>query len=306
VTRGCALFEPGVIKVPRDITNFLPLEGSPTRPDEIPAAVALAKKSDVVVLAVGEPLDWSGEDGSRSELGLPGRQQELFDAVAATGKPVVVVLFNGRPLAIPEIQSKAAAILEAWFPGTRGADGVADVLFGKAEPAGRLTATFPRAVGQVPFFYNHYSTGRPGFGEYKGNYVDVETTPLYPFGFGLAYTTFEFGKAELGTNIVALAGTVAVQAEIKNSGARAGTAVAQLYLRALAASAGPRPVRELKGFQKVVLQPGESREVSFELPARELGYYDARGHWLVEPGQYQVWISQDSASGEPAGFELRR
>jgi beta-glucosidase len=161
-------------------------------------------------------------------------------------------------------------------------------------------------VGQVPFFYNHYSTGRPGFGEYKGNYVDVETTPLYPFGFGLAYTTFEFGKAELGTNIVALAGTVAVQAEIKNSGARAGTAVAQLYLRALAASAGPRPVRELKGFQKVVLQPGESREVSFELPARELGYYDARGHWLVEPGQYQVWISQDSASGEPAGFELRR
>jgi beta-glucosidase len=146
----------------------------------------------VVVMALGEPLDWSGEDASRSELGLPGLQQQLFDAVVATGKPVVVVLFNGRPLAISELQKKATAILEAWFPGTHGAEGVADVLFGKTEPAGRLTTTFPRTVGQVPFYYNHYNTGRPGFGEYKGNYVDIETTPLYPFGFGLAYTTFDF------------------------------------------------------------------------------------------------------------------
>ncbi|HEX4350109.1 MAG TPA: beta-glucosidase BglX [Verrucomicrobiae bacterium] len=306
VARGCALFEPGVIKVPRDITNFLPLEGSPTRSNEIPDAVALAKKSDVVVMALGEPLDWSGEDGSRSELGLPGLQQQLFDAVVATGKPVVVVLFNGRPLAISELQKKATAILEAWFPGTHGAEGVADILFGKTDPAGRLTTTFPRNVGQVPFYYNHYNTGRPGFGEYKGNYVDIETTPLYPFGFGLAYTTFDFGN--VGTNIgtVPLNGKLTVQAEIKNTGARAGTAVAELYIRALAASAGPRPVRELKGFQKILLQPGESREVSFDLSTQELGYYDASGHWLVEPGKYQVWIAKDSAAGDPAGFEITR
>jgi beta-glucosidase len=306
VARGCALVEPGVVKVPRDITNYLPLKENPTGSNEIAQAVKLAKSADVVVLALGEPLDWSGEDGSRSEIGLPGRQQELFNAVAATGKPVVVVLFNGRPLAIPQIQSRAAAILEAWFPGGQGASGVADVLFGDTDPAGRLTTTFPRNVGQVPFYYDHYNTGRPGFGDYHGNYVDVPTTPLYPFGFGLAYTTLEFGKVKLNTNSVPVNGTVTASAEIKNTGARAGTAVAELYLRALYFSAGPRPVRELKGFQKILLQPGETRNVSFTLPARKMGFYDAKGDWLVEPGKYQLWISADSASGEPAAFELKK
>jgi beta-glucosidase len=177
-------------------------------------------------------------------------------------------------------------------------------LFGKVGPSGRLTATFPRSVGQVPFYYNHFNTGRPGFGEYKGNYVDIPTIPLYPFGFGLDYTTFDFGNAQLDTNQIPLNGSLTMQAQIKNSGKRAGTTVAQLYIRALAASAGPRPVRELKGFQKIPLEPGESRLVTFHLSARELGYYDAQGHWLVEPGKYQVWISQDSASGEPAAFAL--
>jgi len=215
------------------------------------------------------------------------------------------VLFNGRPLAISQIQKKAAAILEAWFPGTHGAEGVADVLFGKTEPSGRLTTTFPRNEGQVPFYYNHYNTGRPGFGEYKGNYVDIETTPLYPFGFGLAYTTFDFGKVRLSTNTLPVGGKIIVTAEIKNSGARAGTAVAEIYLRALAASAGPRPVRELKGFQKITLQPGEARDVKIELSPAELGYYNADGRWLEEPGKYQVWISKDSASGDAAAFEVK-
>jgi beta-glucosidase len=300
------LYEPGVIKVPRNITNFLPLKEEPTGTNEIAEAAALAKAADVVVLALGEPLDWSGEDGSRSDIGLPGMQPQLFDALAATGKPVVVVLFNGRPLAIPQLQQKAAAILEAWFPGTEGANGVADVLFGKVGPSGRLTATFPRSVGQVPFYYNHFNTGRPGFGEYKGNYVDIPTVPLYPFGFGLDYTTFDFGSAQVDTNQIPLTGNLTVEAQIKNSGKRAGTAVAQLYIRALAASAGPRPVRELKGFQKIRLQPGESCPVTFHLSARELGYYDTQGHWLVEPGQYQVWISKDSASGEPVAFALEK
>ncbi|MGA2244378.1 MAG: beta-glucosidase BglX [Verrucomicrobiota bacterium] len=304
VARGCALFEPGVIKVPREITTFAPLTGSPTGPNEISEAVALARTAEVVVLALGEPLDWSGEDGSRSGLGLPGLQQQLFDAVAATGKPVVVVLFNGRPLALTQIEQRASAILDAWFPGTQGARGVADILFGKAEPSGRLTATFPRSVGQVPFYYNHFNTGRPGFGEYKGNYVDIPTVPLYPFGYGLAYTTFDFGAVNLATNAVPLGGKLCADVKIKNTGARAGTAVAELYLRALAATAGPRPVRELKGFQKIRLQPGETGVASFELAAGELGYYDPAGRWLVEPGAYQVWISQDSASGDPAAFQL--
>jgi beta-glucosidase len=306
VARGCALVETGAIKVPLNITDFSPLKDPATGSNEIAEAVKLARTADVVVLALGEPLDWSGEDGSRSGLGLPGRQPELFNAVAATGKPVVVVLFNGRPLAIPQIQNRAAAVLEAWFPGGQGANGVADVLFGDMDPAGRLTTTFPRNVGQVPFYYNHYNTGRPGFGEYKGNYVDVPTTPLYPFGFGLAYTTFEFGKVKLNTNAVPVSGTITASAEIKNTGARAGTAVAELYLRALYFSAGPRPVRELKGFQKILLQPGETRDVSFTLPAKEMGCYDTKGDWRVEPGTYQLWIASDSATGAPAAFQLKK
>jgi beta-glucosidase len=306
VSRGCALFDPGVAKVPRDITLYLPLKETPTDTNEITEAVALANAADVVVLALGEPLDWSGEDASRSDLGLPGKQQELFDAVAATGKPVVVVLFNGRPLAIPVVQEKAAAILEAWFPGVQGANGVADVLFGDVEPSGRLTTTFPRSVGQVPFYYNHYNTGRPGIGEFKGNYVDIPTTPLYPFGFGLAYTTFEFGKPQVEAATGKIGGNISASVKIKNTGSRVGTAVAEVYLRALSVSAGPRPVRELKGFQKIALAPGESRNVSFNLSPKVLGYYDAKGNWLVEPGKYQLWISADSASGEPAMFELSK
>ncbi len=306
VARGCALVEPGVIKAPQNIANFSPLNEKPTGSNEIAQAVQLAKSADVVVLALGEPQDWSGESSSRSELGLPGRQQQLFDAVAATGKPVVVVLFNGRPLALPDVQNRAAAILEAWFPGGQGANGVADVLFGDVDPSGRLTTTFPRNVGQVPFYYDHYNTGRPGFGEYKGNYVDVSTTPLYPFGFGLTYTTFKYGKVKLSAPTTTLGGAITATVKLTNAGSRVGTEVVQLYLRALTASAGPRPVRELKGFQKIRLEPGTSRELSFTLTSKELGYYDAQGHWLVEPGKYEIWIAKDSASGDPVEFSLSK
>ncbi len=306
VARGCALVEPGVVKIPRNLTDYAPLKDPPTGGNEIAEAARLAAAADVVVLALGEPLDWSGEDGSRMGLGLPGRQQELFDAVVATGKPVVVVLFNGRPLAIPQIQKKAAAVLEAWFPGVQGGNGVADVLFGDVDPAGRLTTTFPFSVGQVPFYYDHYNTGRPGFGEYKGNYADGPTLPLYPFGFGLAYTTFDYGKVRLDAPEMKSGGTITASLKITNTGKRAGTAVPQLYIRALAASAGPRPVRELKGFQKIRLQPGETRDIAFTLSGKELGYYDIQGRWLVEPGKFQIWISQDSASSDPASFELVR
>ena len=304
IARGCEIIDYG--KPRHHIDDFAKIFERATGSNEIALAVSLAQKADVVLLALGEPRDWCGEDASRSDLGLPGQQQKLFDAVAATGKPVIVILFNGRPLALPEIQDKASAILEAWFPGVQGGNNVADILFGDVDPAGRLTTTFPRSVGQVPFYYNHFNTGRPGFGEYKGNYADIPTTPLYPFGFGLSYTKFEFGKVSLTAKTLKLDGTLDARVKIKNTGPRAGTEVAQLYLRALAASAGPRPVRELKGFQKILLQPGETREVEFKIPAHELGYYDAKGDWLVEAGKYQVWIAKDSASGGPAGFELTK
>ena len=302
VVRGCAVIESG--KPRRQLDTYAKIKEQPTGANEIAEAVAVAGAADVVVMALGEPRDWSGEDGSRSTLGLPGRQQELFDAVASAGKPVIVVLFNGRPLAVPEIQKKAAAILEAWFPGVQGGNGVADVLFGDVEPAGRLTTTFPDSVGQVPVYYNHFNTGRPGIGEYKGNYADGPIAPLYPFGFGLAYTTFDFGKVQLDAAKIKTGGTITARVTIKNTGARAGTAIAELYLRALAASAGPRPVRELRGFQKILLQPGESRDMAFTLSANDLGYYDTKGNWLVEPGKYQLWLAKDSASGEPVEFEL--
>jgi beta-glucosidase len=304
VARGCSIIETNSGKIRRHIGDFSPIKEHPTGTYEIADAVAAAKSADVIVLTLGEPRDWSGESSSRSDLGLPGRQMELFDAIVATSKPVIVVLFNGRPLAIPKIQKKAAAILEAWFPGIQGGNGVADVLFGDVNPAGRLTTTFPNSVGQVPFYYNHSNTGRPGFGDYKGNYADGPTTPLYPFGFGLAYTTFDYGKVQLEEPTIKSGGTFTAHVQIKNSGERAGTEIAQLYIRALAASAGPRPVRELKGFQKILLQPGESRDVSFTISEKELGYFDTKGNWLVEPGKYRLWISKDSASGEPMNFEL--
>ena len=304
VVRGCAIVEPGSGQTRSHFGVLSPIIEQPTGTNEIAGAVAVANAADVVVMALGEPRNWTGESSSRLDLGLPGRQQELFDAVAATGKPVIVVLFNGRPLALPRIQEKAAAILEAWFPGIQGGNGVADVLFGDVDPAGRLTTTFPYSVGQVPIHYNHFNTGRPGFGEYKGNYEDGPSVPLYPFGFGLAYTTFEYGKVELSTPTMKTEETITAKVNLKNIGARAGTEVVQLYIRDVAASAGPRPVRELKGFQKVLLQPGESRDVTFTLSGKELGYYDTKGQSLVEPGRYQVWICKDSAAGDPADFEL--
>ena len=352
VVRGCSIIEPGADYLLRHADDPGKITGHPTGANEIAEAAALANDSDTVILVLGEPRNWSGEDGSRSTLGLPGRQQELFDAVAAAcggdasspeslrdgasrprSKPVIVVLFNGRPLALPKIQAKAAAILEAWFPGVQGGNGVADIMFGDVEPVGRLTTTFPYNIGQVPIYYNHANTGRPGIGEYKGNYIDGPVAPLYPFGFGLAYTTFEFGNVQLdvaatpsshGTQIkpsddqaktgdeasplrlLQFGGNLTARAQIKNTGGRAGTAVVELYIRDLACSVGARPVRELKGFQKIRLQPGESRDVEFQLSAHDLGCYDTKGNWLVEPGKYQLWIAKDSASGQPVEFELAK
>ena len=301
VVRGCGAIESGRTIHLLDGTQVAEAGAAVGESQSnIEQAARVAGAADVVILALGEPGGWSGENSSRSTLDLPGRQKELFEAVVATGKPVIVVLINGRPLALPRLQEKAAAILEAWNPGVQGGNGMADVLLGDVDPAGRLTMSIPRSVGQIPVYYNHYNTGRPDMGEY----VDGLREPLYPFGFGLTYTTFEYGKVELSATTMKRGGTLTARASLKNTGARAGSEVVQLYLRDVAASAGPRPVRELEGFQKVRLNPGESRVIEFAISDRELGYYDATGRWLVEPGRFEVWITKDAASGQPAGFEM--
>jgi beta-glucosidase len=298
VVQGCDAIE-GTKTVHRLDGSLVAASAERTQTN-IDQAVDAAKDADAVILTLGEPSSWSGENSSRSTLDIPGRQMELFEAVAATGKPVIVVLINGRPLAVPKLQEQAAAILEAWNPGVQGGNGIVDILFGDVEPAGRLTASFPRSVGQVPVHYNHYNTGRPTLGKY----VDGPREPQYPFGFGLTYTTFEYGKVELSARTIKPGETLSARLRLKNTGARAGSEVVQLYLRDPAASAGPRPVRELKGFRKVRLSPGQMQDVEFSITDRELGYYDTNGHWLVEPGKFQLWLSKDSASGEPVEFEL--
>jgi len=276
--RGCGLTD-------ADITGFAD-------------AVAAAREADVVILAVGEPAAWSGERSSRSNLDLPGVQPQLFDAIAATGKPVVTVLFTGRPLTVPTVLAKSAAVLMAWHPGMEGGPGIADVLTGRIDPSGRLTTTLPAAVGQLPVYYDHLATGRP-LTEYK----DGPTAPLRPFGFGLTYTRFEYGPTRLSAERLK-DGAITVSTTISNVGARTGTEVAQLYLHATACSFGARPVRELKGFQRVMLQPGETREITFTLVANDLGCWTPDGPWKAEPGRYEAVIAPDAASGRMAGFNL--
>jgi beta-glucosidase len=261
-------------------------------------AVAVARQADLVVLALGEPALWSGENNFRSGLGLPGVQQQLFDRVVATGRPVVTVLFAGRPLAVPAVVEKSAAVLLAWHPGAQGGPGIADVLTGAVAPSGRLTSSVPRSVGQVPVYYNRFATGRP-----LNEYQDGPRAPLFPFGYGLTYSRFTYGPTRLAATTVR-AGPVTATATVTNAGTRPATEVVQLYLREPACSAGVRPVRELKGFQRITLRPGEAREVSFSLAVHDLGCWNADGRWVVEPGRFELVIAPDSASGTMVGFTL--
>lgn len=279
---------------------------------DIPAAVAAAVAADVVVLVLGESADMSGEAHSRVHLGLPGRQQELVDALAATGKPLIIVLMSGRPLVIPRLAEQATALLAAWHGGIRAGRAVADLLFGAAAPSGRLTASWPRAEGQIPVYYAHKNTGRPAteagtrqFAEvFKSVYMDEPNSPLFPFGYGLGYTTFEYRDLHVETPVLGADGTLIVSAQVTNTGARAGVEVVQFYVRDLVGSV-TRPVRELKGFRRVALQPGEARTVRFELPARELGFVGLDLAYRVEPGLFKVWIGPDSTRGLEGEFEVQ-
>lgn len=275
------------------------------RTDLISAALKVAKAADVIVLAIGEPSSLSGEARSRQTLNLPGVQETLVRQIAALNKPVVAVLFTGRPLAVPELLELCDAVLIAWHPGTRGAEGVVDLLTGTVEPTGRLTATWPRTVGQIPIHYNHLATSREFVGEYASHYIDGPRTPLLPFGFGLGYTRFSLSPISLSATNAPLNGTVTASATVKNTGRRSGSAILQLYIRDHAAIEGARPLRELRGYKRVTLQPGESQQVQFTLNAESLGYWSPRGTYTIEPGLFSAWIGFDSATTNGASFVLQ-
>jgi beta-glucosidase len=278
----------------------------------IAAAVRAAERADVVVLALGESAEMSGEAHSRTHLGLPGRQQELFDAVSATGKPIVVVLMSGRPLVIPRLAERAGALLAAWHGGIRAGRAVADIVFGAACPSGKLTASWPRAEGQIPVYYAHKSTGRPATGAgtaqffepFRSTYLDEPNAPLFPFGYGLSYTTFSYRDLAVETPVVDPSGELVVSAVVENTGGRAGVEVVQLYVRDLVGSV-TRPVKQLKGFQRVELEPGRSATVRFTIPAAELGFHGLDLRYVVEPGAFAVWVGPDSASGLAGQFTVR-
>jgi len=265
---------------------------------QIEAAVKLARQSEVVILALGESAEMSGEANSRSRLDLPGQQLQLLQAVMATGKPCVVVLMNGRPLCLDWVWKHCPAVLEAWHPGTEGGPAIADVLFGDANPSGKLTMSFPRSEGQIPVFYNHRNTGRPynPADKYTSHYRDLPNTPQFAFGHGLSYTRFELSNLQVSPSKGSLGREFQAQVDLTNTGQRAGAEVVQLYVRDKVASIS-RPVRELKGFQKVELAPGESRTVRFRLGTRELGMFDGQMNFRVEPGEFEVMVGQSSEGG---------
>jgi len=275
------------------------------KPASIDDAVSAAQKAKVVVLFVGELAGMTGEASSRSSLDLPGDQMKLISAVLATKKPVILVLESGRPLDIRWAPEHMAAIIQAWYLGVQSGNAIADVLFGDASPSGRLPLSWPRSVGEIPTYYNHKSTGRPTAPDrWHTGYLDQTSQPLFPFGFGLTYTTFKYSDLKVESPTIATDGTLHVSADIANTGKREGTEVVQLYVHDRLAPTS-RPVRELKGFQRVTLAPGEHKQVEFSVDANDLGSYDPQMHWIVPPSTYDVWVAPDSASGIQATFEVK-
>lgn len=268
-------------------------------------AVRIAREADAVVLVLGEHHDMSAEARNRTSLDLPGVQRQLAQAVHATGKPVVVVLMNGRPLSIPWLADNVPAILETWYLGVQTGPAVADILFGDANPGGKLPISFPRNVGQVPVYYNHKNTGRPPNERerYTSKYLDVPWTPLYAFGHGLSYTTFAYGAPTVSPGDMRARDSVIVRVDVANSGGRAGDEVVQLYVRDDVASVA-RPVKMLRGFERVTLRPGERRTVSFTLRADDLAFYDVAMRRVVEPGTFTVYVGGSSTDTRETRFRV--
>jgi beta-glucosidase len=285
------------------------------------AAVEAARQSDVALVFVGEEAILSGEAHSRAHLDLPGAQKELVNEVAAAGKPVVLVVFAGRPLTIPDVFAKARAVLYAWHPGTMAGPALADLLFGVASPSAKLPVTFPKTEGQIPVYYAHKNTGRPPTGRTltliddipprarqsslgdASRYLDIGYEPLYPFGYGLSYTSFRYANLRLASGRMKRDGTLRVEVDLTNTGDREGIEIAQLYVRDLVASL-TRPVKELKAFQRVTLAARETKTLAFDLEAASLGFHGPDNRYVVEPGAFRVWVGGDSASGLESGFEV--
>ena len=272
-------------------------------------ALAVANSSDVIVAALGESSEMSGESSSRTDISIPDVQQTLLKALVATGKPVVLLLFNGRPLTLNWEAENVPAILDVWFGGTETADAVTDVLFGDVNPSGKLTMSFPKNVGQIPIYYAAKNTGRPlldgrWFEKFRSNYLDVDNEPLYPFGYGLSYTTFEYGSVRLSANEVAQGESVTASVVVTNNGKMAGKEIVQMYLQDVVGST-TRPVRELKGFEKIYLEPGESTTVSFEITPEVMSHYNSDFKFVAEPGEFVVFIGPDSQARRSASFILK-
>lgn len=309
--------------------NFVHHRGggiSDSTDQDLAAAVEAARGADVVILALGEASQtMTGEAASRTRLDLPGRQQELLEKVVATGKPVVLVLFSGRPLTLPWAFEHVPAVLAVWQPGVQTGPAIMSTLFGESNPSGRLVVSWPRSVGQLPLYYNALNTGRPANkkdltnpqgppdDKYVSKYLDESNDPQFPFGFGLSYTTFRYGNVEIGgetlsastltSGLAAAQPVLRASASVTNTGSRAGEEVVQLYVRLLGTSTA-QPVRALKGFQRVALAPGETKKVTFELTPEAFALWNDRNQWVVEPAKVAVYISPDAARGEPAVFQI--
>ena len=297
-----------------DTESRVSIFGKPTNRDDrdkkvlIQEAVAAAKKADVVVAAVGEVAEMSGESSSRSDINIPENQQELVEALIKTGKPVVLVVFTGRPLTLTWEQENVPAILNVWFGGSEAAYAIADVLYGDVNPSGKLPSTFPQSLGQIPLYYNHKNTGRPlpegvDHQKFTSNYLDVTNEPLYPFGYGLSYTKFEYSDLKISSNTLKPDSKLEASVTVSNTGNYDGEEVVQLYVRDLVGSV-TRPVKELKGFQKIMLKKGESKTVTFEIDTGDLSFYNYNLDFVYEPGDFEVFIGGNSRDVLKANFEL--
>lgn len=272
-------------------------------------ALGIVKDADVIVAALGESSEMSGESSSRSELDIPDVQKELLAELLKTGKPVVLVLFTGRPLTLTWEDANVPAILNVWFGGSEAAYAIGDVLFGDVNPSGKLVATFPQNVGQIPLYYNHKITGRPleqgrWFEKFRSNYLDVTNEPLYPFGYGLSYTTFTYGDVKLNMNEVTAGGSVTASVTVTNSGNLDGAEVVQLYIRDVVGSI-TRPIKELKGFEKIFLKAGETKTVEFAITPELLKFYNYDLNYVVEPGDFEVMIGGNSRDVKKAIFTYK-
>ncbi|MFV0468021.1 MAG: beta-glucosidase BglX [Dysgonomonas sp.] len=281
---------------------------SRSKEDLVKEALKISKDADVIVAALGESSEFSGESSSRTNIGIPDVQAELLSELLKTGKPVVLVLFTGRPLTLTWENENVPSILNVWFGGTEAAPAIADVMFGDVNPSGKLPATFPQNVGQIPLYYNHKNTGRPlaegkWFEKFRSNYLDVNNDPLYPFGYGLSYTQFSYSDVSLSSKEISTQGDLTASITVTNTGKVEGKEVVQLYIRDLVGSV-TRPVKELKGFEKISLKPGESKTVSFKITPELLKFYNYDLEYVVEPGDFDIMIGGNSRDIKTARFTL--